>query len=114
MIIEKLQVSAQEFEKRTGWIIDGQQACRGDLCVAIAPETLSGTLVDAELLAQQLRMPLIHESKHGIYSLGPQAGGRALPSAIAPPLTLPDLRGGTFDLRSLLGRKVLLVAWASW
>ena len=37
-----------------------------------------------------------------------------LTSAEAPDLLLPDWKGVEFALRSLRGRKVLLVAWASW
>jgi hypothetical protein len=32
----------------------------------------------------------------------------------APALQLPDADGNPFDLASLHGQKVLLVAWASW
>jgi hypothetical protein len=31
-----------------------------------------------------------------------------------PDLTLPDVQGNPFSLRSLHGKKVLLIAWASW
>jgi peroxiredoxin len=37
-----------------------------------------------------------------------------LTSAVAPELELPDRDGNLFKLSSLHGRKVLLVAWASW
>ncbi len=48
------------------------------------------------------------------WSLGPEAGGRALTEARAPDFALPDLAGRKFRLSALRGRKVLLVAWASW
>ena len=35
-------------------------------------------------------------------------------AAVAPELELPDADGNPFHLSSLLGQKVLLVAWASW
>ena len=41
-------------------------------------------------------------------------GGRTLASAECPEITLPDLDGEAFSLSSLRGRKVVLVAWASW
>ena len=59
-------------------------------------------------------MPLVHDAAAGLWALGPEAGGRALTSAQAPELILPDWRGNEFRLSSLRGRKVLLVAWASW
>jgi hypothetical protein len=59
-------------------------------------------------------MPLVHDAEHGLWALGAEAGGRALKTAIAPELELPDFRGRPFRLSSLRGTKVLLVAWASW
>ena len=49
-------------------------------------------------------------------ALGPDdvSGGRALATAEAPELELPDVDGTTFALSSLRGQKVLLAAWASW
>ena len=51
-----------------------------------------------------------------LWALGPASGptGRALTTAIAPELELPDVDGNPFKLSSLLGQKVLLVAWATW
>jgi hypothetical protein len=40
--------------------------------------------------------------------------GRALATAQAPELTLPDLDGNVFSLSSLRGQKVIVVSWASW
>jgi len=49
-----------------------------------------------------------------VWCLGPEALGRALTTAQAPDLILPDYQGNPFALSSLRGQKVLLVAWASW
>jgi hypothetical protein len=35
-------------------------------------------------------------------------------SAAAPNLVLPDVHGRPFELASLRGTRVLLLAWASW
>ena len=62
-------------------------------------------------------MPLVVDEKHALWALGPAtaATGRALSTAVAPELELPDLRTGElFRLSSLRGQKVLLLAWASW
>ena len=60
-------------------------------------------------------MPLLHDEGHDLWSLGPASvTGRRLATALAPELTLPDIDGNPFELSSLHGRKVLLVAWASW
>jgi hypothetical protein len=70
--------------------------------------------LDVRVLAARLGMPLVEDGAHGLWCLGPEAGGRALSSAVAPELTLPDIHDTEFRLSSLRGRKVLLVAWASW
>ena len=75
---------------------------------------VSGGRLDVRVLAERLGMPLAHDAAHGLWCLGPETGGRALASAQAPDLALPDLAGHEFRLSSLRGRKVLLVAWASW
>ena len=53
---------------------------------------------------------------HGVWALGPATAGtgRVLTTAVAPDLVLPDADGNPFRLSCLLGKKVLLVAWASW
>ena len=46
---------------------------------------------------------------------GPEAiGGRALATAQAPELVLPDVDGHEFRLSSLRGQKVVLVSWAPY
>lgn len=113
MILESLRASVAAFESLSGWELTDRGACKGDVCIPLTADTI-GDLVDIARLADDLGMPLIRSEKHGIWSLGPVSGGRALTSAVAPPLVLPDLRGGTFELDSLRGQKVLLIAWASW
>ncbi len=112
MILNELRVSAAEFERRTGWAQKPEGACRDDRCVPL-PDGARDP-VDVRVLAERLNMPLVHDEAAGLWSLGPEAGGRALTSAVAPELELPDADGQMFRLDSLRGQKVLLVGWASW
>ena len=112
MILESLRVDPAELEQRTGWSIKPRGACKEERCVPLPPH--EGETVDARVLAERLGMPLVHDEPSGLWCLGPEAGGRALTSARAPDLVLPDLDGVPFDVTSLRGSKVLLVAWASW
>ena len=115
MLLSTPLVSPEVFERATGWEIKPEGACRDDRCV---PLPLASRAADGQLalavLAQRLGMPLIHDDAHQLWALGPEAGGRALTSAQLPTIVLPDLTGQPFDLASLRGQKVLLVAWASW
>ena len=112
MILETLTVDAGEFARSTGWELKPEGACRDDRCVPLPDDPEART--DARVLAERIGMPLVHDEALGLWALGPEAGGRALPSAVAPELVLPDWQDREFRLSSLRGQKVLLVAWASW
>jgi hypothetical protein len=112
MILEQPEVTPAELERRTGWAITPEGACKGDRCVPF-PDAASGRL-DVEALSERLGMALVHDGEHGLWALGPESGGPALLSAELPDITLPDRHGKSFSVRSLRGTKVLLVAWASW
>ena len=107
-------MSVDEFESSSGWKLEDRGACRGEVCIPLRPETFKEGFVDIPLVAEQLGMPIVHDEKRELWSLGPHSGGRALVSAVAPRVVLPDVHGNPFELESLLGQKVLLVAWASW
>lgn len=109
MILEKLDVGTEEFERRTGWAIKPQGACKDERCVP-----LGGGAFDVRVAAERLGMAIVTDERHGLWALGPESGGRALSNAVAPELVLPEWRGGELALSSLRGRKVLLLAWASW
>jgi hypothetical protein len=110
MIVESPDVPLDVFERVTGWVIKPEGACRGGICV---PLEKADPPVD--LLTERLGMGAVHDDRHGLWAIGPSTvGGRALESAEAPDFTLPDLDGRPFEFASLRGRKVVLVAWASW
>jgi len=116
VLLEKPAVDPDELRRRTGWAIKPEGACLGDVCVPLPDDVRNadGSL-DATGLARRLGAPLLHDATHGLWSLGPATvTGRSLTTAQAPDLELPDVDGNPFALGSLRGRKVLLVAWASW
>jgi hypothetical protein len=112
VILEQLEVSREEFGRRTGWWAEPDGACKADRCVPL-PDA-AGERLDVRTLAERLGMALVHDESHGLWALGPEAGGHVLLSAEMPELELPDRHGNPFSLASLHGTKVLLVAWASW
>jgi hypothetical protein len=93
--------------RRLGWELKAEGLCREDVCVPLRDRS------GVPALAAALRRPFVEERKHGLWAIGPESG-RALPSAQLADLTLPEWRGGEFSLSSLLGQKVLIVAWAPW
>jgi hypothetical protein len=110
VILETLDIGAGEFSAGTGWDIKPQGACRGDVCVP-----LEAGKFDVSVAADRLRMALVHDSAHGLWALGPDTvNGRALASAVAPELVLPDVDGNECRLSSLRGEKVVIVCWAPY
>ncbi len=112
MIFTNPSVPVAEFERVTGWLAKPEGLCRAERCIPF--RATDAATVELPAAAEALAMPLVQDAVHGLWALGAEAGGRALRSAIAPDLELPDFRGGSFRLSSLRGTKVLLVAWASW
>jgi len=106
MILDSLDDIAA-VAARLGWELKPEGLCRDDVCVLLHDRS------SVKSLASALRRPLVEDSKHHQWALGPESG-RALTSARAPELTLPAWGGGDFTLSSLLGQKVVIVAWAPW
>ena len=114
MILKTLDIDPKDFESRTGWAIKPEGACKGEVCVPLPAGTASGAKLHAQMLSERLGMPLIHDADAKVWCLGPEAMGRALTTARAPELVLPDYQGTQFHLSSLRGQKVLIVTWSSW
>jgi len=117
MILTELSVDAGALEQRTGWAVKPEGACKAEVCVPLPPQADMGRgRVDVGVLAERLGMPLVHDEEASVWAMGPESGvtGRALTTARVPEIVLPDLEGDEVALSSLRGRKVLLVAWASW
>ena len=112
MILEEPRVRRDEFTARTGGRFEPEGACRGGLCVPLPQPP--GEWLDVVPVAERLGMPLLHDEDTGLWCLGPESLGRVLQTVEAPDLRLPDWRGEPFALSSLRGRRVLLLAWASW
>lgn len=114
MILDSPTVPIADFEARTGWSSKPEGLCKGDVCVPAPEAILDGDHLDVGVVAEKLGMPLVHDDATGSSALGPEALGHSLTTAVAPDLELPDVDGNPFALSTLRGRKVLLVAWASW
>jgi hypothetical protein len=115
VLLDRLDVTPDQLRNATGWEIKPEGACRGERCVPLPGLSLTadGSL-DVREFAAHMRMPIAADEAHGLWALGPPSGGHVLESAHLPELVLPDFDGSAFDVGSLRGRKVLLLAWASW
>ena len=109
MITETLDISPEAFEASTGWQIKPEGACKGEVCVPL-PDGWSATHA-----ADRLGMAVVQDEANGLIAFGPESlNGRALVTAEAPDVVLPDLDGNDFHLSALRGKKVVMVAWAPY
>lgn len=110
MIVDRLEIGTEDFAAGTGWEIEPEGACKGDLCV---PLRAGG--FDLADTASRLGMAIVADEESGLWAIGPETlGGRALATAEAPQLVLDDLDGNEFRLSSLRGQKVVIVSWAPY
>jgi hypothetical protein len=113
MLLRSLYISKSDFEAGTGWTLKPEGACQGNVCIPLSQP--AGDIVDVASIARDMAMPLVASEEHRLWALGPATiGSRALASAEAPDLELPDLDGKLFSVSSLRGQKVLLYAWAPY
>lgn len=116
MIVESLdRVDPADFASRTGWDAKPQGLCRGEVCVPAPGSLRADGSLNVQVAAERLGMPIVHDAERGLFAVGPAtATGRALSTAVAADPELLTRDGRPFRLSSLHGRKVLLVAWASY
>ena len=101
-----------------GWELHPEGLCRGGLCVPV-PESAAleaDGRIEVTALARILDRPLVVDVAERAAYLGVSAAdrSRALRSLVAPDFTLPDLAGRPHRLSDHRGKKILLVAYASW
>lgn len=116
MIVTTLDgITPDEFAEHTGWAPKPQGLCRGEICVPAPGSLRDDGTVDIAVATERLGMPVVHDDLHRLWSIGSATlGGRALATAAAADPELVARDGQPFRLSSLHGRKVLLVAWASY
>lgn len=110
-------IPAEALEETLGWDLQPEGLCRGMVCVPVDQSALvRDDGLDLGVLAGALQRPLVTDEKHAVAALGAShhERGEALASLEAPDFTLPDLDGTLHSLSDQRGKKVLLVAYASW
>jgi len=115
---ERVRLSAGSLERALGWELKPQGLCRGEVCIPAAgrPGLVEAGAVDLAAFAELLERPVALDLEERAASVGASARERAsvLRGGIAPDFTLPDLAGREWTLSGLRGKKILLVAYASW
>src|SRR5262249_34305240 len=115
---ERVTIRNDDVQRALGLTLTPEGLCGHGMCIPVAdPSALSGPDgLGLGALPQVLDRPLAGDPKaRGAY-LGVAAGERrrVLRSLHAPDFTLPDLDGRLHSFADHRGKKVLLVAYASW
>lgn len=113
-----LRLAAQPLLDALGWTQNPEGLCQGDVCIPIGsrPDLITSDGVDLLALGEVLGRPVAVDRNESIASFGAATSTHAtqLAEGIAPEFTLPDLSGQEYSLSSYRGKKVLLIAYASW
>ncbi|MFN0027412.1 MAG: hypothetical protein ACKV2O_09580 [Acidimicrobiales bacterium] len=115
MLVDRLHVSIAAFAAGTGWKVQPQGACKGELCVPLAPGSFGDNTVDVTAVAERLGMAVVPDAATGRWAIGPETfSGKALATTEAPDLQLETFDGQPFALSSLRGTRTVVVAWAPY
>ena len=113
-----VRVSPESLREALGWTLAPEGLCRGEECVPVLdPAALADERgIDLAGFAALLDRPLAVDTDECAAALGSSAAERSrqLDSLEAPDFTLPDLAGRPHSLSEQRGKKVLLIAYASW
>ena len=114
----RVLLSADALRAALGWELHEGTLCNDTMCVPLPAGSRLGVggVFDLGEVAAALDRPLALDTDARAAFVGASAGERAqaLGSLLAPDFTLPDLAGRPHTLSSHRGKKILLIAWASW
>ena len=115
---DRVRLAPAVLKTALGWELKPEGLCREAVCI---PTHGRGDLVtdrgiDLAAVAALLSRPLALDTSERAACLGASAAerGARLASLEAPDFTLPDLSGRLHTLSDHRGKKVLLIAYASW
>lgn len=112
--VEGSHVDGAALASATGWQLELEGLCRGDVCLLVPDDLRSGDGVDAVALWERLGWPVVRAGDDLYLGAGAELRAQSLAGAVAPDFTLQDLQGAAHSLSDHLGKKVLLVSWAPW
>ena len=115
---DRVLLQAAGVKDALGWEVHDGLLCNDSMCIPLADEAAvvrEGGLDLAGLATAMDRAVAVDLDERAAF-LGGSARERsqALASQHAPDFALPDLAGRTHTLSEHRGKKILLVAWASW
>lgn len=115
VIAEDGRVVVRDATELLGWQRRPYGWCRAEACIPTAAAAVADTPQGVDLAAfAQLTGHVLAVDVEQRTAATAEAAPRELADGMAPDFELPDSAGRTHRLSDLRGRKVALVAWASW
>jgi len=115
---ERVRIPASEVREALDYALKPEGLCKGELCFPLRDRAalVADDAVDLGELARVTGRPLALDVAERAAALGTALDDRlaALRGLEAPDFTLPDFSGRVHTLSSHRGKKVLLIAYASW
>jgi hypothetical protein len=115
---ESVRLAPEAVREATGFSLKPEGLCRDAVCIPVRDRSalVSQQGIDLAELARRLGRPLAVDVAERAAALGTPADLRrsALAGLEAPDFSLPDLAGRRHTLSAHRGKKVLLIAYASW
>ncbi len=114
----RVLLSSEALQTSLGWELKPEGFCRGEVCVPVreGSVTVQDGEIDLAAFAEHIGRAIAIDVEQRSAYVGASAAerGATLSSLVAPDFTLPDLDGKLHSLSEHRGKKVLLVAYASW
>jgi hypothetical protein len=115
---ERVLASADSLSAALGYELKPEGVCKGETCIPVHDRAalVAGGAIDLAELARVTGRPLALDAAERAAALGTALEDRlaSLRGLEAPDFTLPDFAGRLHTLSSHRGKKVLLIAYASW
>ena len=115
---DSVRIPSEALSAQLGWTLKPEGLCQGDICVPVRDRDalVDDDGIDLATFAALVARPLALDLEEGAAALGTSSAERrrSLESLEAPDFTLPDLSGKLHSLSDHRGKKVLLIAYASW
>lgn len=111
---DRVWIGPDDLEDAIGWVRKPEGLCRGAVCVPVRQPIEDGAgSIDLAAAARALGKQLVFDPAGPVAAVADDPMARGEIRGLHE-LSLPDVDGRMVDLSGFAGKKVVLLAWASW
>lgn len=111
---DRVWIDTGDLEDAIGWVRKPEGLCRGAVCVPVRePIEDDDGAIDLAATAKALGKQLVFDPAGPVAAIADDPMARGEMRGLHE-LALPDVDGRMVDLSGVAGKKVVLIAWASW